>query len=119
MQGVGCRVLDVDTEAPCQEGCTGWGSRRGCRREGRQGQGRQGLLPAVPYCSWPAEEDLVLPTRCSSEPNEEQDLNKRKGAGGEEIRLWGWFHQMVSLLQLDTDTLCALSRGNKITGFCS
>lgn len=87
MQDVGCRMLDTGREEACQEGCTGRGSRRGCRREGRQGQcgqgqWSQGLLPAVPYCSWPAEEDLVLPTRCNSEPSEEQDLNKRKGGGG-------------------------------------
>lgn len=46
------------------------------------GAGMAGLLPAVPYCSWPAEEDLVLPTRCSAEPSEEPGLNKRKGGGG-------------------------------------
>lgn len=91
---------------------------------GRQGSTAMwpGPQPAVPYCSRPAEEDLVLPTRCNTAPSREQDANKRRRRReGErkETRLWGLFHQTVSFLQPDTDTLCVLSRGNKIAGSCS
>lgn len=58
------------------------GVQAGLREGAQAGAVQAGPPPAVPYCSWPAEEDLVLPTRCNSEPNEEQDLNKRKGGEG-------------------------------------
>lgn len=48
------------------------GVQAGLQEGAQAGAVQAGPPPAVPYCSWPAEEDLVLPTRCNSEPNEEQ-----------------------------------------------
>lgn len=77
-------------------GSAGSGVQEGAAAVGAAGGVQSGAVkaeppsPAVPYCSWPAEEDLVLLTRCNTEPSQEQDSNKRRRRRKEgigEIRL--------------------------------
>lgn len=100
MGDVGCKKQDEG----CRRRLLGGGHRLGSAGSGVQRGLQMGAAggvqsgagkaeppsPAVPYCSWPAEEDLVLLTRCNTEPSQEQDSNKRRRRRKEgigEIRL--------------------------------
>lgn len=111
----GCGMRDAG-------GSAGRGPRRGCRQAGQHGD------VAGPFARCAV---LLTASRGGSCPSDEVQYCAQPGAGckqkeekegrGErkETRLWGLFHQTVSFLQPDTDTLCVLSRGNKIAGSCS
>lgn len=127
MRDVGCKMWDVGCRRKLLEGghrlgAAGWGGCRMGLQEGVQAGPVKARPPACSAVFAHGQQRRILSFRRGAILSPTRSRIQTKGITGRgerRIRLWGWFHQTVSLLQLDTDTLCALSRGNKIAGSCS